>query len=217
MNKTNIIEQITKMADIPEEKAEKAFNVILRIFSSEFDIEIPDFDIDNNKEKPKRHVKPYVQRDSPEPLMVSEPSFEYQLTASYAFPSQKQPVSKAILIDELNEKKESFLIINELLEITGLPAKTIADKIYEMTPKTLHSYKQKGRFLPTKNVELSIKIRELYKKGLDIFAGQGRFNQWLMRNSYGLGQTKPIDFMNSATGIDLIYEELLRIEFGATA
>jgi uncharacterized protein (DUF2384 family) len=124
--------------------------------------------------------------------------------------------SRASIIQELKENLESRLIINELIEITGLPIK-ILSAVFEMTPKTFSSYKTPGKHLPTRIVELCIKLRELYKKGIEIFGSTDNFNSWLMQEAYGLGNIKPLTLINSSTGIDLIYEELIKIEFGATA
>src|SRR4030043_226995 len=60
--------------------------------------------------------------------------------------------------------------------------------------------------------EVSIKLRDLYKKGVEIFGNSSRFNTWLSRESAGLGSMQPLDLMGTSTGIDLVYEELLRIE-----
>lgn len=86
-----------------------------------------------------------------------------------------------------------------------------------MTPKTLASFKQKGKTLPTRSLEISIKLMELYSKGVELFGEQIHFTSWLQKESYGLGGRKPISLLNTVSGTDLVYEELLRIEFGATA
>ena len=124
--------------------------------------------------------------------------------------------SKAKIIKELENKIESQLIINELLKISCLPIKTLSE-VFEMTPKTLSSYKTPGRYLPTRIVELIIQIKGLYTKGIEIFGTADNFNIWLTNEAFGLNNTKPIKLFNSSTGIELIYEELVRIEFGATA
>jgi uncharacterized protein (DUF2384 family) len=71
--------------------------------------------------------------------------------------------------------------------------------------------------MPIRFNEQILKLEELYKKGIELFEDSEGFNKWLKSESYGLGNVKPIDLINSITGIDLIYEELVRIEFGATA
>jgi len=65
--------------------------------------------------------------------------------------------------------------------------------------------------------EQILKLEGLYKKGIELFESADEFNKWLKSESFGLGNTKPVNLLNSITGIDLVYEELVRIEFGATA
>lgn len=135
--------------------------------------------------------------------------------ASPAFPAGSTATTKADFVKELNTDRESYLILNELGETTRLPLKTLAEQVFDVTPKTLASYRIKGRHFPKRMTEVSIKLRDLYKKGIEIFGNLSRFNTWLSRESAGLGSMQPLDLMGTSTGIDLVYEELLRIEFGA--
>ena len=137
--------------------------------------------------------------------------------SSPAFPAGNPSVTKAEILKELSKEKESFVILGEIMEITRLPLKTLAVQVYDVTPKTLSSYKTRGRYFPKRMVEVSLKVRELYKEGIEIFSSTDRFNTWLSRESHGLGNLQPLDLMGTSTGIDLVYEEMMRIEFGATA
>jgi len=135
--------------------------------------------------------------------------------ASPAFPIGSRVTTKADIVKELSSGKESHVILGEIEEITRLPLKTLASQIYDVTPKTLASYRTKGRYFPKRMTEVSIKLRDLYKKGIEIFGNPSLFNTWLSRESSGLASMPPLDLMGTSTGIDLVYEELLRIEFGA--
>jgi putative toxin-antitoxin system antitoxin component (TIGR02293 family) len=135
--------------------------------------------------------------------------------ASPAFPAGSSETTKADIVKELSTDKESYILLGEIEEITRLPLKTLAVQIYDVTPKTLASYRTKGRHFPRRMTEVSIKLKDLYKKGIEIFSNPARFNTWLSRESAGLGHMQPLDLMGTSTGIDLVYEELLRIEFGA--
>jgi len=121
------------------------------------------------------------------------------------------------IIEKIEGKTDTSKVISQVLESTGLSIKTLAAYVYEMTPKTLSGYRQKGKVLPTRSLEISIKLQELYTKGTEIFGTQDNFNTWLQKESFGLGNRIPLKLLNTSSGIDLIYEELLRIEFGATA
>lgn len=121
------------------------------------------------------------------------------------------------IIDELNANKKSNEILKRFIELSSIPNNFLAQKVLEISPKTLYSYRQSNKALPVRINEQILKLEELYKKGIELFENSDRFNQWLRSESYGLGKVKPIDLINSITGIDLIYEELIRIEYGATA
>lgn len=133
---------------------------------------------------------------------------------SLAFPKTPQSGSKFELINELHTEKKSKIVIEELIGTTGLSAKILAENIFEISIKTLHNYKKSEKSLPTKLKEHAIKIRELYKKGKEIFGSEDKFKIWINTKSYGLNNKVPLVFLNSVTGIDLVYEELMRIEFG---
>jgi len=61
------------------------------------------------------------------------------------------------------------------------------------------------------------KLEELYNKGIEIFGTEIDFSLWLHKNSYGLGNVKPIKLIVTSEGIDLVLDALTSIEFGTTA
>ena len=173
----------------------------------------------NATRKPaKRSVKSLAPEKKPraaESSAAGKSPAKMVAVASPAFPAGSTATTKADIMKELSTDRESHVILSEIGEITRLPLKTLAEQIYDVTPKTLASYRTKGRHFPKRMTEVSIKLRDLYKKGIEIFGNTSRFNTWLSRESAGLGNLQPLDLMGTSTGIDLVYEELLRIEFGA--
>jgi hypothetical protein len=111
----------------------------------------------------------------------------------------------------------TFPIFRNLTQITKLPVKTLAELAFEITPKTFNSYCLKGNDVPMHVREISVKLIELYTKGNRLFGSTDNFNKWLQKESYGLGGIKPIDLINSVTGIEKINDELISIQFGTTA
>ena len=108
-------------------------------------------------------------------------------------------------------------IFNNLFEVTQLNYKTLASNVFELTAKTLNSYKQSSSKIPMRVRELSIKLTELYIIGRRVFGSTDNFNAWLKKPSYGLGGMVPLQLLNTVTGIDMISDELVSIEFGTTA
>lgn len=87
-------------------------------------------------------------------------------------------------------------------------------EMLNLSTKTLDRYTQENRKLNPNDSELIIKLILLYKKGLEVFGEQTSFVNWLNKPAFGLGNLKPVDIINTSEGIDIIIEELSRIEFG---
>jgi putative toxin-antitoxin system antitoxin component (TIGR02293 family) len=145
----------------------------------------------------------------------SENTAEYSRTKRNTPGNRRE--SRFHIINELRSGRKSDEVFERFMRISRIPNKTLAEKVLEITPKTLNSYRNSSKDMPVKLTEHMIKLEELYEKGIELFGDPGRFNNWLKSESYGLGNIEPIIIINSITGIDLVYEELIRIEFGATA
>ena len=116
-----------------------------------------------------------------------------------------------------NFRKETSQLIKKLIENTNLPINFLAEYIFEITPKTFTRYRRENSKLPSLFTELAIKILHLYNEGIEIFGTKEIFNHWISKENIGLSNKRPLDLLNTSTGVDMIYEELKRIEFGATA
>jgi putative toxin-antitoxin system antitoxin component (TIGR02293 family) len=83
--------------------------------------------------------------------------------------------------------------------------------------KTFTSYKKNQTSLDPVVSEKLLKIFSLYDKGLAVFGNISEFNLWLSTPSFGLGKSIPRDLLDTITGIELVSEELTRIEYGDLA
>ncbi len=148
--------------------------------------------------------KEYLQIDE-KIIQVSEPMAIY-LNDSF---------KKNSVLDNLaRNSKELF---SQVLFNTGLSIKNLAENIFEITPKTFIKYKNNTTKLPSRITELAIELTTLYELGSVVFGSVAVFNNWLEKDNIFFNSKKPANFLNTSTGIHLIYEELKRIEFGATA
>ena len=114
-------------------------------------------------------------------------------------------------------KSKNLPLFRNLLNLTKLHSKTLAEIVFEITPKTFTSYLDESKKLPKYMIEKVIKLQELYLKGIELFGSVAEFNLWMKKKSYGLGSRVPLELIGTITGIEMIYDELTRIEFGATA
>jgi|GEM_PF-5475187 len=125
-------------------------------------------------------------------------------------------VSKKTTLNKIRENK-SHKVVVEIQGLTKLPQKVLATHVFEVSEKTFMNYKKSDGTFSDHTAELIVKLKELYKKGELLFGDVNEFNNWLAEPAFGLGDLVPKNIMNTVTGIDLILEELVRIEFGATA
>jgi hypothetical protein len=123
-------------------------------------------------------------------------------------------VKNNVLDNIAQNSKELF---TKVMTITGLTIKILSENIFEITPKTFIKYKNNETKIPSRIAELAIELSTLYELGNVVFGSSAVFNQWLDKENPFFNNNKPVQYLNTSTGIHLIYEELKRIEFGATA
>lgn len=112
----------------------------------------------------------------------------------------------------------------------GLEAKTALDflalsgftqdefqETFKTTVKTIQNHVNKDLKLDASLSEKLLKSFALFDTGIEIFGSGRAFHQWLTTPAYGLGNRLPFDMMDTITGIQLIEEELIRLQFGDLA
>ena len=104
----------------------------------------------------------------------------------------------------------------DLVKISGLANEELAG-LLDLSYKTIQRYKKEGKQLNAQNSEQLLKMIALYQKAEEVFGDLESFNRWLRKPAIGLGNQVPLSFMQTSGGIDLIREELLRIEHGTLA
>ena len=144
--------------------------------------------------------------------IVSEPQMIAYMPSAFTIPSG---FLKFDVFDNLT--KNSRQLFNMISDKTGLTIKSLAENIFEITPKTFIKYKNNESKIPSRIAELAIELNTLYDLGNDVFGNADTFNLWLEKPNPFFDFKKPESFLNTSTGIHYIYEELNRIEFGATA
>lgn len=81
--------------------------------------------------------------------------------------------------------------------------------------RTLQRYKnQKGFKFQTLQGEKIFEIAEVMSLGNEVFNDSSKFYEWLNTPSYALGNAKPIEFLDTSYGIEIVKSELYAIEYG---
>ncbi|TAE39884.1 MAG: DUF2384 domain-containing protein [Runella slithyformis] len=104
----------------------------------------------------------------------------------------------------------------DLTELSGYSKEQLA-ALFDLSLKTLNRYREERKKLSATSSELALKIMLLFRKGLEIFGAIETFKRWLEKPAFGLGGQLPFDLLHTSGGIDLIMDELTRIEHGDLA
>lgn len=88
---------------------------------------------------------------------------------------------------------------------------------FKTTVKTIQNYTNQAQKLDASLSEKILKAFALFEKGIAIFGSADVFYKWLNLPAYGLGNQVPFDILDTFTGVNLIEEELIRLEYGDLA
>lgn len=75
------------------------------------------------------------------------------------------------------------------------------------------------RYSPDKNlsIELSdrlLQIAKVYSRSLDVFEDSEMAANWLKQPNIALGNIAPITYLDTSSGVEIVLDELTRIEYG---
>ncbi len=104
----------------------------------------------------------------------------------------------------------SYLMTNTDISLIEMAA------ITHTSDRTLRRYKPDDK-LPQEQSERMVELAKLYSRGELIFGGLAQFKQWMDTCLVPLGNKKPKEFLDTSLGINLLMEELGRIENGVFA
>lgn len=86
-----------------------------------------------------------------------------------------------------------------------------------LSERTMQRYKREKRTFDALQSEKILEIALLYKKGISVFGSKEQFDNWLETENLALGKVKPKSLFDNTFGINLLQDELLRIEHGILA
>jgi putative toxin-antitoxin system antitoxin component (TIGR02293 family) len=109
----------------------------------------------------------------------------------------------------------------------GLPVSTISTlaKKFEVTQKDLsiwlhttpRTIQRSAESNSVLGVEMSDRLAQLikvYQRGLEVFGERKKVTTWLKSSNYALGGAVPAELLDTIPGIELVLDELGRIEHG---
>jgi putative toxin-antitoxin system antitoxin component (TIGR02293 family) len=86
-----------------------------------------------------------------------------------------------------------------------------------LSERTIQRYKKENKTFDPIYSEKIVMIELLYKKGIEVFDDESKFYAWMDYKSIPLGGVKPKELLDTSFGINMIRDELGRIEHGILA
>jgi putative toxin-antitoxin system antitoxin component (TIGR02293 family) len=105
--------------------------------------------------------------------------------------------------------------LDELMDYTGITTNEIT-AILHISERTLRRYTPQQK-LNESQTERLIEIAKLYSRGEEVFGSLDAFKEWMNSTVMALGNKKPKTFLDTSIGIDMLMNELGRIEHGIFA
>jgi len=93
-----------------------------------------------------------------------------------------------------------------------MPDKNLA-QIIHLSPRTISNYKESRKNLDPVQSEHLLKLIALFDKGEEIFGTIDEFNYWLQK-PFWHSMEKPMDWLITPGGTDLVMEELNKLAYG---
>ncbi|MFT3702413.1 MAG: DUF2384 domain-containing protein [Agriterribacter sp.] len=105
--------------------------------------------------------------------------------------------------------------LDNLLDNTGITIPEIS-RIIRTSDRTLRRYTATQKLNPEQS-ERVIELAKLYSRGEEVFGNMDAFKIWMNSTVMALGNKKPKEFLDTSIGIDLLMNELGKIEQGIFA
>lgn len=165
-------------------------------------------------------IKPEIESDESVTNVLSEPAVAY---VAYKGPGNYLGIAGGSLFGSNQQERQLKLIrggitrgsLDTLMEKTGLTIYELAD-ILEMTDRTLRRY-ESNEILNRRLSERALEIAQVYSRGEEVFGDPASFHQWMQTEVPALGHRIPKSFLDTSLGIQMLMDELGRIEHGVFA
>ncbi len=106
-------------------------------------------------------------------------------------------------------------VFYDFAESIKMTEKTLAS-IINLSARTISNYKGKKKNLEPLYSEHLLKLIALYEKGEDVFGNIDEFNYWLHKPFWN-SKERPIDWLNTSSGVDLVNDEIEKLAQGYPA
>ena len=104
----------------------------------------------------------------------------------------------------LSIARESGLTLKELSSYLRISTRSIQEK-------------EPSQLIAPGPSERALYIAKLFKSGIELFGSKEKFHSWLNSENTVMGNEKPVSYLDTFSGIQLVLDELNAIEYGFSA
>jgi putative toxin-antitoxin system antitoxin component (TIGR02293 family) len=104
----------------------------------------------------------------------------------------------------LSIARETGLTMKELSSFMRISTRSIQEK-------------QPTQLIAPGPSERALYIARLFNTGIKVFGSRDKFYNWLNSENHVLGTVKPVSYLDTFTGIQVVMDELNAIEYGFSA
>ncbi len=138
--------------------------------------------------------------------MVFDPAVPYQTAGN----------SASLSIIDLVREGVKYTVFQAFCKST--PFSTLEwSRFLHLSDRTMLRYQTENKTFDSLQSEKIVEIALLYKKGTAVFGSTPKFNTWLETESLALGRILPKSLFDSSFGIQLLKNELEKLEHGILA
>jgi len=127
-----------------------------------------------------------------------------------------QAIDDIAALIQLTREGLAYKTFDRVMKATGYTFQQWS-KYLHLTERTLQRHKKDQKIFKPIQAERIIEIARLHEVGQEIFGSKEKFDLWMRSFLIPLGGSRPIDLLDSSFGIDMLKEELGRIEHGILA
>lgn len=158
----------------------------------------------------KSRVKKKQTEQSPQMLMEKDMSVFYGLESTLLSP---QPDARHLIRRSRNGVTMHFIL--QLLDKYHLSLKEMA-AILNVSERTLQRYTDED-ILSKDASERALHLQRLFQRGASVFGSLDKFTGWMNEPALIFSNERPLSFLDTIFGFEIIEQELGRIEHGIFA
>lgn len=105
--------------------------------------------------------------------------------------------------------------VDSIAEVLDLSTSELASYLH-ISERTLQRYSADKELSPELSDRL-IQIAKVYARAIDVFESEKNAVAWLKHSNRALGDIAPIEYLDNSSGVEIVLDELTRIEYGVVA